>query len=477
MMNGRMPAVSDWRTFLLLTVAFALFLCVQVLPITVSSDVIAFALRSTAPKPILGHAYLDARTLLHGTPLPNYHLSHTVLLWLVYQLAPGWLRHSVVPAGLFSALCGGLAVGLTFLIWLRLGLRRAEAASIAVVAGLIPSIWYHGLIGEVYMPQLTAVLLFVALFLHARYLLAALAMLLGILISPLAGRAFPLVLLHGWNKRLLWRAAWVAGLALLLYVAIHAAVGSNCLQVGHGLRSEAMHRPLGYKLLTFVGLVLLNLHVLIGPLIKGWQLCLRRRKRLLRTLAMATAPHLLLPVVSADFLLDKGCFFLPLFWALAMPIGVAVAEGRTRRWVIPCAVGLVVVMQGVWALPSYHLAEKRSEAGIALRARFGQGVKVIGDWGTALPVAVEIAGWDYDSVASHYFDCSFPALSDLEATEQDSLLVVIGSKPWLRRLVGRLPFPEFKVAEYKPAVSQEGQQLQQVLANDDLSVYLWTRHR
>ncbi len=476
MTNWRMPAVSDWRAFLLLTVAFALFLCVQVLPTTVSPDVIAFALRSTAPKPILGHAYLDARTLLHGTPLPNYHLAHTVLLWLVYRCAPGWLRQSIVPAGLFSALCGGLVVGLTFLIWLRLGLRRAEAASIAVVAGLIPSIWYHGLIGEVYVPQLAAVLLFVALFLNGRYLLATLALLLATLISPLAALSFPLVLLQGCNRRALWRAGLVAGLALLLYVAIHVAVGSNCLRLGHGLDSEAMHRSLGYKLFTFVGLMLLNLHVLIGPLIKGWRLCLRQRKKLLTTLALATAPYLMLPLVSADFLLDKGCFFLPLFWALAMPIGVAVA-GMQKRWVTACAVGLVMVMQGVWVLPSHHLASKRSEAGIALRTRFGLGVKVIGDWGTALPVAVEIAGWDYDKVASHFFDCAFPGTSDLEATGCDSLLIVVGRKPWLRRQASRLPFPGFKVVEYEPTASQEGQHLQQVLANDHLSVYLWTRRQ
>jgi hypothetical protein len=191
---------------------------------------------------------------------------------------------------------------------------------------------------------------------------------------------------------------------------------------------------------------------------------------------LAAVPHLCLPIISADFLVDKGCFFLPLFWALSMPIGIALAQGRwLRPTVLFGAAGLVVVMQAAWILPSQQLAMRRSEVGAALRARFGQEVKVIGDWGTALPVVVSIAGWDYERVASHYYDRSFPGPGDFAATGEDSLLIIVGKKPWLRRQLGKLPFPGLEAVEWTPPTLADGTQLQQVLDSEHLSVYLWTR--
>ncbi|MCR4438322.1 MAG: hypothetical protein QHJ34_04675 [bacterium] len=467
---------SNKRVFVLLVLGFAIFYAVQVPSCTVSSDVIVFALRSIAPRPLVHHAYLDDRSLLHGAPLPNYHLAHTVLLWLAYKFVPGWLRESIVPAGLFSALCGGLIVGLTFLLWTRLGLRKREAMAVACVAGIVPSIWYHSLIGEVYVPQLAAVLLFALLFLYSRYFLAALALLLALLVSPLSALLFPLAFLGGWNKRAIKFAAMVGGLAVLGYLAVHMALGSSPLAFIRGIGHEAVARPLPYKLLCLVGILMLNLNVLLFLLLKGLLVCLRERRELLLTLALATAPYLCLPLVSADFLVDKGCFLLPLFWALAMPIGVAIVRGRfLRTGVLLSLVAVTVVTMAVWTLPSQHLASRRAEVGVTLRARFGDGIKVMGDWGTALPVTVSMVGWDYERVASHYFDVSFPSQADFEASGEDSLLIAVGRKGSLRRQAARLPLPGFAVEGYVPKVASADGHLESILANEHLAVYLWTR--
>lgn len=473
---SRQREQSNVRVLLLLVLGFAIFYGVQVSSRTVSSDVIVFALRSITPRPILHHAYLDARSLLHGPPLPNYHLGHTVILWLVYKCTPGWLRESIVPAGLFSALCGGLIVGLTFLLWTRLGLRSSEAVAIACIAGIVPSIWYHSLVGEVYVPQLAAVLFVVVLFLYSRFLLAALALLVALLISPLSALSFPLVFLGGWKKSTVRSAALVGAVAVLGYLAVHALSGSSPFAFIEGVGLQAVQRPLPYKLHYLVGILILNLNALLFLLIKGCLVCLRERREQLLTLALATAPYLCLPLVSADFLLDKGCFLLPLFWALAMPIGIATARGRLlRASVLLSLIAVVVVTQAVWTLPSQRLALQRAEVGVALRARFGDGIKVMGDWGTALPIAVSLVGWDYERVASHYFDVACPAQEDVQASGEDSLLIVVGRKDWLRRQVARLPLPGFAVEDCVPKVTGDDGQLQRVLATDQFAVYLWTR--
>ncbi|MBC7188472.1 MAG: hypothetical protein H5U38_15725, partial [Calditrichaeota bacterium] len=287
---------------------------------------------------------------------------------------------------------------------------------------------------------------------------------------------FPLVFLGGWKKSVVRSAAIVGAVAVLGYMAVHVLLGASPFAFIKGVGHEAVGRPLPYKLLCLVGILIVNLNALLFLLAKGWMVCLRERRAQLFTLALATAPYLCLPLVSADFLVDKGCFLLPLFWALAMPIGIAIAQGKLlRTGVLLSLLAVIVVTVAVWTLPSQRLASHRAAVGVALRARFGDGIKVMGDWGTALPITVSLVGWNYERVASHYFDVSCPAEADLRASGEDSVLIVVGRKGWLRRQVAKLPLPGFAVKDCVPRVPGDDGQLQRVLTTDHLSVYLWTR--
>ncbi|MDZ7393100.1 MAG: hypothetical protein ONB25_09440 [candidate division KSB1 bacterium] len=469
------PGVRDRSVFLFLTVGFALFYTVQVPLSTSSADVVAFVLRSNAASPILRHAYLDARTLQGAEPLPNYHLAHTCALWLTYKCAPGWLRHTAAPAGFFSAFCGGLVVGLTYLIWVRLSLCRREAIAAACVAGLIPSLWYHSLIGEVYVPQLACVMLVVVFFLYSRPLLAGIAFLLATLVSPLAALCFPLVLLRGWDKKALRDAIVAGAVALAGYVGTHWAVGNNPLGFLRGLAQEAVAKSVPYKLLSLTGIVALNLHVMLFLLLKGFRAWSGQNKASFLVLLVVVVLHLLLPLVSADFLVDKGCFLLPVFWAVSMPIGLAlVCPGRKWWQTLGVLVVTVTITEAAWFLPSQHFAKATEEVGLLLRARFGQHIKVMGDWGTALPIVATVNGWDYERVATHYYDVPTPGAADLLATGQDSLLVAVGRKPALRRIAGKVPLPGFRVQDHVPHVPSEAGTLEKLFAGENFDIYLWT---
>ncbi|MFC1766746.1 hypothetical protein ACFL6U_32310, partial [Planctomycetota bacterium] len=138
---------------------------------------------------------------------------------------PVGLAHSIWPAGLVSAISGGFIVGLTYQIWIQLRLQRTQAAAIAVVAGLIPSVWYHNLIGEVYSLQLLATLLCLLFFLRGQLILTTLAFLFANLVTPISGLAFSLFLLAYGQKRWIVRAILVGGGGLAVYLLIFQAIG------------------------------------------------------------------------------------------------------------------------------------------------------------------------------------------------------------------------------------------------------------
>ncbi len=467
--------LQDRHLFCLLTAGFVLFYAVQVPLATSSADVVAFALRSNAPKPIFAYAYLDARTLQDATPLPNYHLAHTVALWVTYKCFPAWLRQTAAPAGFFSALCGGLVVGLSYLIWLRSGWTKKEAVAAAGVVGFVPSFWYHSLIGEVYLPQIFGVILCVALFLYSRPILAGMALSFAALISPLAVFCFPLLFLAGWSNKRLGNALVVGVVTLVGYAGCHWAIGSNPLGFLQGTDDLAVGKSLLFRLLSLGGIIVLNLHFLLVPLAAGWRTCWRRGKTALVALSAVVGLHLLLPVLSADFLLDKGCFLLPVFWAVSLPLGVGIARSGLGRWsTLGLMLVTVLIMETVWLLPAQRSAKLRSEAGSWLRGRFGQEIKVMGDWGTALPIAAEVSGWEYESVATHFYDVDYPSTGNFFATGEDSLLVAIGRKPTLRRWASRIPLPGFRVSDYVPEVPPGAGNLEQVFTNNSFTVYLWS---
>ncbi|MCB9247705.1 MAG: hypothetical protein H6613_03800 [Ignavibacteriales bacterium] len=93
-----------------------MFYALQIPYYTSKPDVIVFAIRALADKPILDFAYLPQETLLDGTVLPNYHLGHTLVLWLVYQIVPVSYSSTIWISGFISALSGaGISINFFYL--------------------------------------------------------------------------------------------------------------------------------------------------------------------------------------------------------------------------------------------------------------------------------------------------------------------------------------------------------------------------
>ena len=189
--------------FYSLTGVFFLFYVVQIPWKTTIQDVLLYAGSAIADKPLLFTSYHS------GGPSGNIHLLHSVLLWVVYHLMPTNLYDSIWPAGLLSVISGTTAVGLTFLIWYRLGIQKDTAFLVAVIAGLIPSIWHHNLIGEVYSLELCFILLFLYFYVSEKYIFATIAFLCALLTTQLSAFSFTVVLLAPRTKVNLTRAFFI----------------------------------------------------------------------------------------------------------------------------------------------------------------------------------------------------------------------------------------------------------------------------
>ena len=101
-----MLITENKKIFFILFFLFLIFYSVQIPLHTSKPDVIVFAIRSLSKLPIVDYAYLAPNTLLEGTALPNYHLGHTIILWLVYQLAPSNLSNTIWLSGFVSSISG-----------------------------------------------------------------------------------------------------------------------------------------------------------------------------------------------------------------------------------------------------------------------------------------------------------------------------------------------------------------------------------
>ncbi|MFC1766745.1 hypothetical protein ACFL6U_32305 [Planctomycetota bacterium] len=83
-LQSRVEQIDHRCLFWMLSIVFGVFYAVQIPFHTSNADVLVYSLRSLEPVPITEFAFLDHRYQLGDDPLPNYHLGHTLILWLVY---------------------------------------------------------------------------------------------------------------------------------------------------------------------------------------------------------------------------------------------------------------------------------------------------------------------------------------------------------------------------------------------------------
>ncbi len=472
---------SDGRLFGILFAAFLVFYVCQIPSWTSNADVLAYACRASSDRPILTYSALDHRyrSLIGLEPLPNYHIAHTVLLWSVYHLVPGGWAQTLWPSGLVSAISGALAVGVTFLIWAWLGVRREVALITACVAGLIPSIWYHSLIGEVYALQLCLSLLFVYGFLRRKILASSAAFLAANLVTPLSGLAASFAFLKSRSWDTLGRMFLVGLFALIGYFGVFELIGSNIMKIFGPDTDVGGGRSLLWRGLKFGEIVILNLHILLPFVVWGFVIVWRERRDLFYGLLLGAAPQVLVAMYMGAFLTEGGAFLLLLFWVLSFPAGVALRRVPHKLYVMPVVfLAALVMTYGLWVIPSETDGRERYEIGRYLQSVTGDDMKIFGNWNAAVGVALGRFGWDFEALSSRYVQLDRVEEEKLLSTDQQSAIVVeflrerLGLSSWYAK-IGMTRTRE-SVADVVSSFHKSA--LTPIFDGEGLRVYRWERH-
>jgi hypothetical protein len=460
--------------FLFVSGAFFLFHFVQIPLFTSNADVLVYSLRALHSTPILKFAFLDERYLLGTTPSPNYHLAHSVILWLVYRMVPANLARTIWPSGLISAIAGALAAGLTVLISRQLGFSKRRSLTIAAVAGIIPSIWYHSLIGEVYALQLFAILLFLYYFLKGRQVLSTLAFLFACIVTPLSGLAIAFVFLKGASKKITRRAFFVALAALAVYLAIYYIIDPRFLAKYAFLR-HTVCEPLAWRVYKLAQYVFINYNFLLILLLIGLRLLWREQKKLLSGLMLAALPQIVLVIGLPGFLKEYGAFQLPLFWLLAFPTGLALAGLKKMRWGHAAMVGSALITIFVWIIPCQQTGLARLKAGVWLAARVPAKMTIVGDWRSSIGVAIGKYDWGFEEIAGNYVECTHPTEEDLYETKLDSAIIVTYKWPAWRQKLADLSVPGLQIHRYDALKWFSAGTIHSLYENSAVRIYLWRR--
>jgi len=460
-----------------LFILFLLFYTLQIPFYTSKPDVIVFALRSLAEYPIFDIAYLNSSTYLSGEPLPNYHLGHTLILWVIYQIFPQSLASTIWPAGFISAISGALIVVFTFLIWYKLGLNKQKALIISIIVGLIPSFWEESVIGEVYALQFLFILLFFYSFLIDRWIWSGVFFLYACLISPLSGLAFGLIILKGMDKNTLLKGLGVGVSAFLFYIIIYLAIGSNILN----LLNPSSHVPIGrgitYRIFALILFIVLNFSFFSIYLIKGIRFSLSNEKEKLTLLFLATAPQMILLFAGSTFFIELGSFQLPIFWALAFPLGIYLSETNHKSFLLIVAlIGMLAFSYILWIQPNTVVGSSREEAGVWLKNNEFSNISIIGPWSVGVSLLKGREGSKIDSLNSYYFNKPNPENKDLLQTNKDKLIIAEAKKMPYRIALSKSNLPGLGIKLYDPIKKITVGKTKKIYENDYVVLFEWNKY-
>ncbi|GAB4343932.1 MAG: hypothetical protein Kow0037_32360 [Calditrichia bacterium] len=472
-----LEASSDWQLQWGLALIYGIFYLLQVQWQSPNADVLVYALRSAADRPILDFAFLDAPYIPGKEALPNYHLGHTVLLWLVYHLFPEGLRHTLLPGGIFSALCGALVVGSSYRIWRELRFEKKTALLAAAYAGLIPSIWFHSLIGEVYIPQLLSILLFLLYFLQERWILSAFFFLLANLISPVSALSFSFILFRPVNAKRLGAAVGIGLSALIVYLAIFKLLQIDLWKVVDNVSPDQSDESLFWKGYTAALYILLNFNFFIWWGVQGLKEMKHRFANFFYLYLLALAPQLLLWVIHSQFLVELGSFQLPLFWALSLPVALCLEKSEilSSRPFKLAIVGLFLLTLVMWHFTENTRAQNLAAAGNWVARNVPEEVKIIGNWTHGFGVSFHRYGWNLSQINRRYLDVPTPGESALLESAEPELLLVHYRRHWFREWLARLPGAFFRIPPYKPLESVRQGTIEKVYENGEVIIYRWKR--
>jgi hypothetical protein len=440
---------------------FLLFYVIQIPWTTSNGDVLLYSARALLPLP----------------SLKNYHLGHSLLLWIAYKISPHILLHTIWPSGFVSALAGALTVCLTFLLGRDLKLTHYQSLWVALVTGLFPSIWYHSLIGEVYSLQLCCIVAFGWFFLRGRVALALLAFLAAMLVSPLSALSCTLVFLAADRKGYLRDAIFVGLLSALSYVVLSLIFNPQVFESAYLIHTSAERgiQAMLERVVRLLLILLINLNVAVPALVIGFSMLLSIHRRLSARLLWVALPQLVFLGLDHQFFVELGSFQLPLFWVLTFPIGLYLASRPKKRWALVQIAAGVIITIGVWLVPNTRTGAAYEQAGLWLQAREPGAVNSVGAYDGAMAVMLTKYQWDLKEVLSHHRDMRRPTEEQLEATALDPIIIIETKEDTLRRLAGNLPGVGNQ--QWDPSKNLEQNAYQKLYENDYITLYKWRRIR
>ena len=459
-----------------LFIVFTVFYVIQIPTYTYKADVLTFAIRSSADLPILNFAYLNSGTLLDGEALPNYHLGHTIIYWVIYQLVPETFAHSIWTAGFISSICAALVIVLTYLIWLNLGIDKRKSIFIAITFGLVPTFWEHATIGEIHSLQMLFILLFLYTFIKGKYVFSGITFLFANLISPLSGLAFLLVYLKGFNKKNIVISLIIGASAFAVYITIYLLLGSDLLQLLNPVSEQPEGRGILYRLLTLSVFICLNFGFFIYYLIKGIEKLINEKKDILVRLIIASIPQILLIFISAGFFIEYGSFQILLFWAIALPIGYYISSINLRSfYFIMALLFSVSITFSLWLSPHKAIGISLEEAGNWLRTNGYKNTCIIGPWNVGINIIYARNSENLDSLNHYYYEKAKPTDIDLLKTNKNELIIAASKKIALRKLLSDTNIPGLLIEEYNPLKDIEYGEVEKLYENNFVCLYSWKK--
>lgn len=461
---------------LILFASFLLFYALQIPYYTSKPDVIVFAIRSLAEKPITEFAYLPQNTLLSGKALPNYHLGHTLILWLVYQVVPLDYSATIWTSGFISSISGALIVVFTFFIWLNLGFNKFKAITIAIVVGLIPSFWEQSIIGEVYALQFLFILLFIYSFLKNHILLSSIFFAYANLVSPLSGLAFGLIFLKGMNKQNIIKALFVGAFAVIIYSAVYTLIGANLLDLFSPLSTEQEGRGVIYRAIVLILFIILNFNFFLFYLVRGMIKSIKDYKFITSVLIFATIPQLLLIFAGSTFFIEMGSFQLPVFWALAFPLGYYISTIKINKYYFAPALLIAMALSySLWIRPNYVIGKEREDAGKWLRINNFDNISVIGPWSVGISVVKGRDGSNLNAFKNNYIEKSCPHNEDIIKTKKEKLIIASAKKIHLRVALSKLHLSGLQIENYDPSLEINIGSIKKIYENESVILYKWEK--
>lgn len=471
-----MKLFSVNREPIILFIVALLFYVVQIPSTTTNADALTFSIRSLNQFPIIDYAYLESSTLISNSALPNYHLGHTLIMWLFYKIIPNIFDSVLIISGFVSAISAALAVLLTYLIWLKLGFNKRISLIVSLLFALLPSFWEKALIGEIHSLQMLFILLYVYTFLNRKYIYSTAAFLAANLITPLSGLAFGLAYLGGFSKKILYRSIIVGFVSLLLYAIIFYLIGSDFSIILNEAVSHNGNRGLTYRVGILIFFTILNFNVFAPQILFGIKKLYSLKPKLLYILMIVTIPQLLLLFASSSFFIEKGSFQIQLFWGLTLPAGIAISNMKLKslKFIIS-SILFVLAALVFWFYPHWEMSKSYSDAGTWLKQNEYQNYSIIGPWTVSIPIISKRNGNDIAILNKYYHD--FPSPSDIELikTGKEKLVISDYNKTYLRKKLSSLGIPGLRLNKYDPTKTIKIGNVEKIYKNKFVTLYRWEK--